>query len=74
MEEVIVVNGVKHVILEQHGLFNPKIVGRSIEDGKTHNIKLTRRGLINHYLELAFQGTLFLCYFTLFLIVLAMFG
>lgn len=72
--EVIKIHGVDHVILERHGLLNPKFVGRSTVDGKTHNIKLTRKGLVNHYLELAFQGTLFVCYFALFLIILAMFS
>lgn len=75
MDEVIYINGEKHVILERRGsLFNPKFVGRSVEDGKTHNIKLTRKGLINHYLNVAFQTTVLLCYFVLFLIVLAVLG
>lgn len=74
MDEVIYINGEKHVILERRGLLNPKFVGRSIKDGKIHNIKLTRKGLVNHYLELANQTFCYLAFFTLFLIVLAVFG
>lgn len=74
MEEVIVVNGVKHVILERRGLFNPKFVGRSLEDGTTHNIKLTRIGLFKHNLELVNQVLFTMCFGVLFLIFLAMFG
>lgn len=70
MEEVIVVNGVKHVILERRGLFNPKILGRSLEDGKLHNIKLTRKGLFNHFLDLANQVTMFIFGLLLFILVL----
>lgn len=73
-DEVVKVHGVEHVILEQRGLFNPKFVGRSLEDGKLHNIKLTRKGLVNHYLELANQTLFCLAFFTLFLIVLAVLG
>ena len=75
MDEVIYINGEKHVILERHGsLFNPKFVGRSIKDGKTHNIKLTRKGLIKHYFELIMQTIFFLGCFSLFLVILAVFG
>ena len=73
-DEVIKVNGVDHIILEQRGLFNPKFVGRSLEDGKIHNIKLTRKGLVNHYLELANQTFCYVSFLVLFLIVLAVLG
>ena len=75
MQDIIVVNGVKHVILEQRGsIFNPKFVGRSVEDGTTHNIKLTRIGLFKHNLELVNQVLFTMCFGVLFLIFLAMFG
>lgn len=75
MDEVIYINGEKHVILERRGsLFNPKFVGRSVEDGKLHNIKLTKKGLVNHYLELANQAFCYLAFFTLFLVILAVLG
>lgn len=73
-DEVIKVHGVDHVILERRGLLNPKFVGRSTVDGKTHNIKLTRKGLVNHYLELANQIFCYLAFFLLFLTVLAVLG
>lgn len=75
MDEVIYINGEKHVILEQRGsIFNPKFVGRSTVDGKLHNIKLTRKGLINHYLELVKEAFCYVSFFLLFLIALAAFG
>lgn len=75
MDEVIYINGEKHVILERRGsLFNPKFVGRSAVDGKIHNIKLTRKGLVNHYLELANQTFCYVSFLVLFLIVLAVLG
>lgn len=70
MDEVIYINGEKHVILERRGLLNPKFVGRSIKDGKLHNIKLTRKGLFNHFLDLANQVTLFILGFVLFMLAL----
>ena len=71
MDEVIYINGEKHVILEQGGsIFNPKFVGRSTVDGKLHNIKLTRKGLFNHFLDLANQVTLFILGFVLFMLAL----
>lgn len=73
-DEVIKVNGVDHVILERRGLLNPKFVGRSTVDGKTHNIKLTRKGLVNHYLGLGNQAFCYLAFFLLFLTVLAVLG
>lgn len=73
-DEVIKVHGVDHVILEQRGLFNPKFVGRSIEDGKLHNIRLTRKGLVIHYLELAKQTLCYLAFLALFLVVLVLFN
>lgn len=74
-DEVVKVHGVDHVILEQRGsIFNPKFVGRSLEDGTTHNIKLTRKGLVIHYLELAKQTLCYLAFFALFLVVLVLFN
>ena len=73
--EVIKVHGVDHVILEQRGsIFNPKFVGRSVEDGKLHGIKLTRKGLVNHYLYLANQTLCYLGFLILFLTVLVLFN
>jgi hypothetical protein len=73
--EVIKVHGVDHVILEQHGsIFNPKFVGRSVEDGKLHGIKLTQKGLVIHYLELAKQTLCYLAFLALFLVVLVLFN
>ena len=64
MQDVVKIRGEEHVILEQRGsIFNPKFVGRSIKDGKIHNIKLTRKGLVNHYLELAKSNFLLFSFF-----------
>lgn len=73
--EVIKVHGVDHVILEQRGsIFNPKLVGRSVEDGKVHNIKLTQKGLIKHSLELVKQVLCYVGFLILFLVVLILFN
>lgn len=71
MQDVITIKGEKHVILDvDGGLFNPKFVARSLVTGEIHNVKLTRKGLFNHFLDLANQVTLFILGFVLFMLAL----
>lgn len=75
MQDVVMVHGEEHVILEQRGsIFKPKFTARSLKTGKVNNLKLNQKGLIRYYVDLANQFLFCLGLFSLFIVFLVLFA